>query len=82
MNEYDKKEFDAALASLEDNVVARSRNVALDVVATSHMIKSYTSGEKSWICSCSACQYVRSDPRVMEAIARNIVKSYPKPTTG
>lgn len=82
MNDYDGKEFDAALTLLEDNIVAQTRNVALDVVATSHMIKSYTSGEKMWTCNCSACQYIRSNPQIMDAIARNIVQNYPKPTIG
>jgi hypothetical protein len=79
MNNEDRLEFDEAMAAVEDNILAKTRNVALDVVATSHAIKSYTSGEKEWNCSCYACQYARSDRRVMDAIARNVVKSYPKP---
>ena len=80
MNDEDRKEFNEAMAALEDNQLARTRNVALDVVATSHMIESYTSGEKAWTCQCSACQYVRDDPRVMDAIAKAVVRNYPKPT--
>lgn len=81
MTDEDRNEFNEAMAALEDNVVAQTRNVAMDVVATSHMIKSYTSGEKSWTCNCSACQYVRQDPRVMDAIAKAVVRNYPKPNT-
>ena len=59
----------------EDEELSRYRNVALDVQATMHMMESYKSGEKAWVCKCMACQYVRKSPQVMQAIARSVVKT-------
>ena len=59
---------------IEDEELSCYRNVALDVQATMHMMESYKSGEKEWICRCMACQYIRKSPQVMQAIARAVVK--------
>ena len=60
---------------IEDNILAKTRNVALDIQATSHMMASYKAGEVEWTCKCVACQYVRQSPRIVDAIARAIVKN-------
>jgi hypothetical protein len=61
-------------AQKEEEILAKTRDVSLDVVATYHMIKSYKSGEKSWTCQCFACNYVRKTPELVKAIARAIVR--------
>lgn len=63
---------------IEDNILSRTRNIAMDVQATSHMTKSYLSGEKEWLCICDACNYVRQSPKLVDAIAKAIVKNYHK----
>jgi hypothetical protein len=59
--------------NFEDCLLSKCRNVALDVVATSHMIESENKREE-WTCECGACQYVRAEPRLVKSIFKALRK--------
>jgi len=63
-------------AKQEEILLSKVRNVALDAQATNHMIHSFLSGEKEWVCRCMACEYLRKSPQIVHAIAKTIVRNY------
>ena len=66
-------ELETALAQLEETKLSKVRNVGLDLVATIHLIESHES-KREWTCHCSACEYLRNSPRVLESVQKAIYK--------
>ena len=57
----------------EDMTLAKVRNVALDVLGTYHIMEAYRTTNE-WTCKCSACQYVRAEPRLVASIYKALAK--------
>ena len=48
-----------------------NRNVKLDIIATLHIRDAQDVGVK-WNCNCSACEYMRKTPKLVEAVYKAI----------
>ncbi len=58
-------------AQIEENQLAKVRNVAMDVGATFHIMEAYKQN-KPWTCMCFCCEYIRTNPRLVDTIQKSI----------
>jgi len=58
----------------EQQNLAEIRNIALDAIATAHMIAA-SEEQQEWICNCHACEYLRTEPRLVDAVQKSLARN-------
>lgn len=56
------------------NPLLQTREVGLDIIGTMHIAKAFNEF-KEWDCKCAACEYVRKEPRLVDAIYKGLKKN-------